>query len=80
MRDRFFLQLTSGDWLTMNDMPIIRLMNEPVIADAQCTLTQLKEQLIRLPMRPKQRYVVVTNEGKLCGVIIFDERLCPIEQ
>ncbi|MBD3919607.1 hypothetical protein H8B09_12655 [Paenibacillus sp. PR3] len=80
MRDRFFLQLTSGDWLTMNNMPITRLMNEPVIVDVQCTLTQIKEQLIRLPMRPKQRYVVVTNEGKLSGVIVLDERLCPVEQ
>lgn len=80
VRDRFFLQVTSGDWLTMNNLPITRLMNEPVIVDAQCTLTQLKEQLMRLPMRPKQRYVVVSSEGQLSGVIVFDERLCPIEQ
>ncbi|GMK39681.1 hypothetical protein PCCS19_27350 [Paenibacillus sp. CCS19] len=78
MRDRFFLQITSGDWHTMNELPITRLMNEPFIVDAQCTLAQLKEQLIRLPMRPKHRYVVVTSAGQSNGVIVFDERLCPI--
>lgn len=77
-RDRFFLQLTSGDWQTMNNLPVTRLMNEPVIVDEQCTLTQLKELLVRLPMRPKHRYVAVTSAEQLRGVIVFDERLDPI--
>lgn len=77
-RDRFFLQITSGDWLTMSTMPITRLMNEPVTVDAACTITQLKEQLMRLPMRLKQRFIVVTKEGQYSGVIVLDDRLCPV--
>ncbi|PWV99716.1 hypothetical protein DFQ01_11390 [Paenibacillus cellulosilyticus] len=78
VRDRYFLQITTGDWHTMNTMPITKLMNEPLIIDAACTLTQLKEQLMRMPMRLKQRYVIVTKDGQLSGVIVLDDRLCPV--